>query len=635
MQSSSPKFAAAPSATPNGAASDGGAKPKSPALAEGFVLLDNSTNIDAVSELFEKPTQIIRADAPEEVGAALSALQAGVSGGLHAAGFFSYELGYLLEPKLAHLLPPNRKVPLLWFGLYTAPRQLSGAEVQGWLTDEAIGNPTLGELARSWDRDAYVQRFEQVQKNIRSGDIYQLNLTFKAKFNLEGSPLALYRDLRLKQRVAYAALVDTGDATILSASPELFINQHDRLIETRPMKGTAPRAGTPEGEAEVRTALSKDVKNRAENLMIVDLMRNDLGRIADLGSVNVTDLFTVETFKTLHQMTSGVQAHLKDGVGIVDILKAIFPPGSITGAPKIRAMELIRELETEPRGVYCGAIGRYSPDGSAQFNVAIRTAIIDRKGSGEMGIGSGVVADSDGAKEYAECLLKMKFLTDPVRRFELIETMLYVPGEGLWLKGYHLARLAASAAYFGFAYDAVKVRDALDAAIATAPHERLRVRLLLDEDGMVTATATPQAETAADAVMRYVVSDTRLNSNDLFLYHKTTRRELYDREWKHYADTLGADEVIYLNEDGELAEGSRTSIFIERDGQLLTPRLSAGLLPGTLRAALIDEGRALEARLTIDDVNAAKTIYLGNSVRGLVRAKPLVPRLSVDDRHEA
>jgi para-aminobenzoate synthetase/4-amino-4-deoxychorismate lyase len=608
---------------------------KSPALAEGFVLLDNSTSREAVSELFENPVEIIRADVPEEVDAALSALTDALARGLHAAGFFSYELGYLLEPKLATLLPPERKMPLLWFGLYTSPRELTGAEVQEWLNEEAIGNPTLGELAHSWDSVSYLKRFEKVQSNIRSGDIYQLNLTFKAKFNLEGSPLALYRDLRLKQRVAYAGLVDTGDATILSASPELFIKQEGRIIETRPMKGTAPRAGTHEADGVVRDVLSKDVKNRAENLMIVDLMRNDLGRIADLGSVSVTDLFTVETFKTLHQMTSGVRAELKPGIGLVDILKAIFPPGSITGAPKIRAMELIRELETEPRGVYCGAIGRFSPNGTALLNVAIRTTVIDRKGAGEMGIGSGIVADSDGAKEYAECLLKMKFLTDPVRRFELIETMLYEPQKGIWLRGYHLARLAASAAYFDFAFDAGKVNASIDAAIEAHADERLRVRLLLDEDGDVSVTVTPQPLAASDAVMRYVISDTRLNSADLFLYHKTTRRELYDREWKHYADTLAADEVIYLNENGELAEGSRTTIFVERGGKLLTPRLSAGVLPGTLRAALIDEGRAIEARLTIQDLNGPDEIYLGNSVRGLTRAEPLVPRLAIDDGQQA
>ncbi|MBN9290538.1 MAG: aminodeoxychorismate synthase component I [Hyphomicrobium denitrificans] len=608
---------------------------KTPALAEGFVLLDNSTSLEAVSQLFEHPAEIIRADGPEEVDAALAALTSGLARGLHAAGFFSYELGYLLEPRLASLLPERRKMPLLWFGLYTSPRELMGSEVQEWLNQEAIGNPTLGELAHSWDSASYLKRFEQVQNNIKSGDIYQLNLTFKAKFNLQGSPLALYRDLRLKQRVAYAGIVDTGDVTILSASPELFIKQDGRVIETRPMKGTAPRAGTLDADSEVRAALSKDVKNRAENLMIVDLMRNDLGRISDPGSVSVTDLFTVETFKTLHQMTSGVRAELKPGIGLVDVLKAIFPPGSITGAPKIRAMELIRELETEARGVYCGAIGRFSPDGTALLNVAIRTTVIDRKGAGEMGIGSGIVADSDGIKEYAECLLKMKFLTDPVRRFELIETMLHEPEKGIWLRGYHLARLAASAAYFGFVFDASKVHDAIESAISGHTNERLRVRLLLDEDGGVTVTTAPQPAAPADAVMRYVVSDSRLNSTDLFLYHKTTRRELYDREWKHYADTLGADEVIYLNEAGELAEGSRTSIFIARDGKLLTPRLAAGVLPGTLRAALIDEGRAEEARLTIQDLNGAAEIYLGNSVRGLVRAEPLVPRLAVDHRQHA
>ncbi len=601
-----------------------------PALAEGFVLLDNSTRLDAVSVLFEHPIEIIRADTPDDVMPALAKIKAGLGRGLHAAGFFSYELGYLLEPKLAELLPQDRAVPLLWFGLYSGPREMTGHQVQAWLNAEAIGHPTLGALAHSWDSTSYLQRFEEVQAKIRSGDIYQLNLTFKARFNLQGSPLALYRDLRLKQRVLYGGLVDTGDVTILSASPELFIAQQDRVIETRPMKGTAPRAGTHDGDTQVRATLASDIKNRAENLMIVDLMRNDLGRIADLGSVSVTDLFTVETFKTLHQMTSGVRAHLKPDVDLIDLLKAIFPPGSIIGAPKIRAMELIRELETAPRGVYCGAIGRLTPDGNAQFNVAIRTAVIDRNGLGEMGIGSGVVADSQGAKEYAECLLKMKFLTDPVRKFELIETMLYDPPNGIWLLDQHIKRLATSAAYFGFALDRERVTAAIEAATAQRADERLRVRLLLGEEGDVSVTVSPQPAPPPGAVMRYVISDTRLSSGDLFLYHKTTRRDLYDIEWKHYVDTLGADDVIYLNEVGELAEGSRTTIFLERDGKLLTPRLTSGLLPGTLRAEMLQTGQTVEAILTIDDLNQADTVYLGNSVRGLMLAEPLVPRLRRD-----
>lgn len=598
-----------------------------PKLTEGFVLLDNSTGPTAQSLLFEKPQYIIRADAPDEVADALAQLRKAMAAGRHAAGFFSYELGYVLEPKLASLLPAKRKVPLLWFGVYAEPRSMTSADVQNWLTTEAIGNPSLGALAHSWDSTAYLERFEEVQNKIRSGDIYQLNLTFKAKFNLQGSPLALYRDLRLKQRVAYGGLVDTGDVTILSSSPELFIEQDGRIIETRPMKGTAPRAGTEADDEVVRQALAADIKSRAENLMIVDLMRNDLGRIAELGSVSVTDLFTVETFKTLHQMTSGVRAVLKDDITIDDVLRAIFPPGSITGAPKIRAMELIRALETDPRGVYCGAIGYFAPDGEVLLNVAIRTAVIDRAGAGEMGIGSGVVADSDGNKEYAECLLKMKFLTDPVRHFELIETMLYDGAKGIWLRDGHMQRLANSARYFAFAYDEARARDAIDAAIADAGDSRLRVRLLLDEDGKVTVTTAPQPLPLDGTVMRYVISDSRLNSSDLFLYHKTTRRALYDREWAHFSETLGSDEVIYLNERNELAEGSRTSIFVERGGKLLTPPLSAGVLPGVLRNSLLAEGRATETVLHLEDLNRADAVYLGNSVRGLVKALPLVPRL--------
>ncbi|HMN39008.1 MAG TPA: aminodeoxychorismate synthase component I [Hyphomicrobium sp.] len=599
---------------------------RTPELQEGFVLLDNSTRMDAISVLFEHPVETVRADEPAGVHKALAALQAGLSRGLHAAGFFSYELGYVLEPKLSARLPAKRAVPLLWFGLYKEPREMRGSQVQAWLRAEAIGDPALGALTHSWSREDYLARFAKVQENIRSGDIYQLNLTFKAKFQLEGSPLALYRDLRLKQRVAYGGLVDTGAATILSASPELFIEQHGRVISTRPMKGTAPRAGTHEGDREVRQALSSDIKSRAENLMIVDLMRNDLGRIAELGSVSVTDLFTVETFQTLHQMTSGVRAVLKADATLEDLLKAIFPPGSVTGAPKIRAMELISELETEPRGVYCGAIGRISPDGQALFNVAIRTAVIDRNGNGEMGIGSGLVADSQGVKEHEECLLKMKFLTDPVRRFELIETMLHEPDKGIWLLERHIRRLATSAGYFGFPYDEALARAAIERELEHRRQDRLRVRLLLDDEGGVCVTTSPQPESAPDAVMRYVVSDTRVSSGDLFLYHKTTRRELYDREWKHFSDTLGADEVLYLNERGELCEGSRTTVFIQSDGVLLTPEMSAGLLPGTLRAELLAQGRAREARLTLDDLSRADAVYLGNSVRGLVKAEPLVPR---------
>jgi para-aminobenzoate synthetase/4-amino-4-deoxychorismate lyase len=423
------------------------------ALSQTFVLLDNNSGSGPPSLLFSEPMDIIAAWTPDEVPAALKRIEAGVAGGLHAAGFFAYELGYVLEPKLAALMPDKRNVPLLWIGLYNAPAEMTSAEVEHWLaTHTRSGSFHFTDVQLAWDEAAYLTRFNEVIEKIRAGDIYQLNLTFKARFKLSGSPLTFFLDLRQKQRVAYGGIVDTGEVTVLSASPELFIEQEGRTVFTRPMKGTAPRAGTEEADAEARRQLAEDVKQRAENLMIVDLMRNDIGRIAEIGSVEVTDLFTVETYKTLHQMTSGVRATLKKDVGIEELLRGIFPPGSIIGAPKIRAQELIRQLETEPRGVYCGAIGYISPDGHALFNVAIRTAVIFRNADGEMGIGSGVVFDSQGPKEYAECLLKMKFLTDPVKRFELIETTLHDPAQGGFvLLERHIDRLANSARYFAFA----------------------------------------------------------------------------------------------------------------------------------------------------------------------------------------
>jgi len=594
------------------------------ALSQTFVLLDNNSGSGAPSLLFSEPLDIISASTPEEVPGALARIEAGVSSGLHAAGFFAYELGYVLEPKLAPLMPERRNVPLLWIGLYRAPVEMTSAEVEHWLaTHTRSGSFHFTDVKLAWDESQYIERFDQVIEKIRAGDIYQLNLTFKARFKLSGSPLTFFLDLRQKQRVAYGGIVDTGEVTVLSASPELFIEQDGRTIFTRPMKGTAPRAGTEEADTLAKLQLAGDVKQRAENLMIVDLMRNDLGRIAEVGSVEVTDLFTVETYKTLHQMTSGVRATLLKDIGTGELLRGIFPPGSVIGAPKIRAMELIRQLETEPRGVYCGAIGYISPEGRSLFNVAIRTAVISRNSDGEMGIGSGVVFDSQGPKEYAECLLKMKFLTDPVKRFELIETLLYDPAQGGFvLFDRHMARLANSARYFAFAYDAEEAESALRKTVKDAGEgNRQRVRLLLTEDGEITVTTTPLAPADPSAVMRFAVSSSRVDSSDLFLFHKTTRRELYDREWQEYADRLGTDEVIYLNERGELAEGSRTTIFIERDGELITPALPAGLLPGTLRAELLAEGRAREALLTLADLDNADAVFLGNSVRGLMRAQ--------------
>jgi para-aminobenzoate synthetase/4-amino-4-deoxychorismate lyase len=585
-----------------------------------YVLLDNSLDRGGMRLLFDAPPEVVVAHAPEDVAPALARIERALASGKHAAGFFSYELGLLLEPRLAHRLPKSRTVPLLWFAVVEAPRKLTDAQVLDWLEARSGDHAPPRLSSVSLDEAAYLKRFATVKEMIAQGDIYQLNLTLKARFEMAGAPEAHYLDLRKRQRVAYGALIATGDLTVLSASPELFVRVTDGAIETRPMKGTAARAPTLEADAEAKRALASDVKQRAENLMIVDLMRNDIGRISEIGSVEVTDLFTVETYRTLHQLTSGVRAKLKPDIRLRDWLPAIFSPGSVTGAPKVRAMELISDLETEPRGVYCGAIGWLAPNGDACFNVAIRTATIWPDGKAEMGIGSGVVWDSVGAAEYAECLLKMKFLTDPAAPIGLIETMLYDGQQGLYLEQRHRDRLRASAAYFGLPFDAKKIAKIFAGFAKRYGETRQRVRLVLGEDGEVRITETPLPPPDPQARLRFVISDARLDPADPLLYHKTTRRALYDGEHARAATEHGADEVIFLNLRGELAEGSRTNIFVERDGELLTPALSCGLLPGTLRAELLATGRAQEAVLTLSDLDRG-TILLGNSVRGLVPAE--------------
>ena len=418
----------------------------------------------------------------------------------------------------------------------------------------------------------------------------------------------------------------TGDHDVLSLSPELFFRREGKHMSTRPMKGTAPRGRTPREDARLKTWLAMDEKQRAENLMIVDLLRNDLGRVAKIGSVEVTDLFTVETYRSVHQMTSGISAELRSDMGLKDMLRALFPCGSVTGAPKVRAMEIIRELEADPRGVYTGAIGHIAPSGDAQFNVAIRTVVLDAQG-GEMGIGSGIVANSKADAEFEECLLKAQFLTRPDAPFSLIETIRYERGVGFHLLERHLARLQSSAAHFGYPFSREKTLAALDEEAARVEAPVAMVRLLLAEDGAITVTSTPIELPTKGTVWRFVISDQRLDEKDPFFYHKTTRRQFYDREMERQKALTGCDEVVFLNKKGELTEGTRTNLFIEIDGRLFTPALTCGLLPGTLREELLDLPRAAasEAILTPQDLLDADRIYLGNSVRGLIRAELLEP----------
>ena len=601
-----------------------------------YVLLDDSLTQGGRSLLFTAPEEVVTVSDPAGVEAALERVSDGLARGLHAAGYFAYELGYCLEPKLQGLLPAARRVPLFWIGLFKDPRAFNDEETRAWL--EANGGAERAKtsnLLLSWTRDQYAAAFAAVKDFIAAGDVYQINLTQKFLFDFEGDPAALYAALRRKQRVAYGALIRTPDLSVLSLSPELFFRRDGQHMSTRPMKGTAPRGRTPREDARLKTWLAMDEKQRAENLMIVDLLRNDLGRVSRIGSVEVTDLFTVETYRSVHQMTSGITAELRSDMGLRDMLRALFPCGSVTGAPKVRAMEIIRSLECGPRGVYTGAIGHIAPSGDCQFNVGIRTVVLDGSG-GEMGIGGGIVADSKEESEYEECLLKAHFLTKVDAPFELIETLRYETGKGFHLLERHLARLQASAHHFGYPFSREAVLAALNAEAARVTSAVALVRMLLAEDGVITVTSTEIALPTKDTVWRFVISDQRVDEKDPLFYHKTTRRQFYDREMERQKGLTGCDEVVFLNTRGELTEGTRTTLFLEQDGRLFTPALACGLLPGTLREELLDLPRAAasEAVLTPADLERADRIYLGNSVRGLVRAE-LMQKAKADARQPA
>jgi para-aminobenzoate synthetase/4-amino-4-deoxychorismate lyase len=560
---------------------------------------------------------LIRADRSEEVAPALEALQAAVAAGNYVAGYLAYEAGYALEPRLVPLEPPGRRGPLLWFGVFDPPEVVPAAALDGWRAGRAYAGP----LTPEWDAAAYAVRFDRVKALIAAGDFYQANLTFRASFPFAGHPMALYAKLRPAAGARYGAYIDTGAQQFLSLSPELFFEISNGIVTAKPMKGTAARDADPAVDARVRTALAASTKNRAENLMIVDLLRNDLGRIAELGSVTVPDLFAIETYPTVHQMVSTVSARLKRGSDIPAIMRALFPCGSVTGAPKIRAMETIAALEGSPREAYCGAIGWFAPDGSARFNVAIRTLTIEG-GRGELGIGGGIVQDSECADEYAEALLKARYYETARRPLELIETLRWSADEGFVRLDLHLDRMQASATFFGLAFDRIRALDVLDEAtyaLALPVQDRCahRLRLTLDETGEIACTTARLVPTKD--VWTVALADRRLQSSDPLARHKINWREAYDT-----APPPGIDELVFLNERGEVAEGARTNVFVARDGHLLTPPLSAGCLDGVLRRALLAEGRALEAPLTPADL--AGEFYLGNSLRGLVRGHVLCPR---------
>ncbi|WP_267378588.1 MULTISPECIES: aminodeoxychorismate synthase component I [unclassified Sphingomonas] len=564
-----------------------------------FVLLDDAWHGGAPARLYRSPVRIVTADTPEAVAPALDALRAGQSAGLHAAGYLTYEAGAAFVEGVAL---PRGDGPLLWFGLFDTYEPV--ADVAALLPDPA--GARAGAPAPDIDRAAYDERIVEILALIAAGDIYQANLTFAATVPHAGDPLALYARLRRQAKAGHAALVDTGAVRLLSLSPELFFALEGDALTCRPMKGTLRRVAGDDGAA----ALAADPKQCAENLMIVDLMRNDLARVAVPGSVAVPELFRIESYPSIHQMTSTVTATLAPGRDACDAVAALFPCGSITGAPKRRAMQVIATVEQRARGAYCGSIGRIDADGSARFNVAIRT-LEWRGDTVRLGVGGGIVADSNAGAEWDEALAKAAFVTAGGRGFDLIETMAFDPLAGIALLERHVARMRASAEALGFVFDRHAARNELQAATFRL-RRSARVRLLLAASGAIAVEIAP-LPVPPDAPVEVAVVPLPVAAADIRLRHKTSDRGFYDAA----RIAAGTFEVVFET-DGLLSEGSFTSLFVPRGDRLVTPPLTHGLLPGVLRAELIAAGRAVEGQVRAADL--ADGFFVGNAVRGLIPA---------------
>jgi para-aminobenzoate synthetase/4-amino-4-deoxychorismate lyase len=560
---------------------------------------------------FGRSRRVLSAHAPEDVVPLLAEVERATADGCWAFGYLAYEAAAGLDPRWAVAgRSASGVLPLAVFALCDPPDQVPPVPAPaGRSRDYAIG-----PWRRRWTEAGHRESVARVRDHIAAGDTYQLNLTVRMDAPVSGDLMQLYADLAWAQQGAHAAYLDLGRFAVVGASPELFFEWRDDVLVTRPMKGTAPRGRTSLEDAGHRDRLLGSEKERAENLMIVDLLRNDLGQIAEVGSVQVPSLFAAERYGTVWQLTSDVTARPRPGTGLVDVFRALFPSGSVTGAPKQRTMELIQELEPEPRGVYCGAVGVVAPPGApfrARFNVAIRTLTVDRNaGTAEFGTGGGITWASDAADEHAELLAKTAILAEPFEEFALLETMAHVPGEGVRNLPGHLARLADSAAYFGFRLDRRAVTEQLDAALdRDVP---ARVRLLLRRDGSIGISTAPLPE-PADRPVRLAVDAEPVDSDQLWFRHKTTRRDVYtDRARRHPE----ADDVVLVNAHGQVTETTIANLAVLLDGRWWTPPLAAGCLPGVERGRLVAGGELRERGLTPDDLRRADALAVVSSLRG-------------------
>ncbi|KWD75449.1 aminodeoxychorismate synthase component I [Burkholderia ubonensis] len=578
---------------------------------------------------------------PAQLDAIDAALAQDLRDGLHAVVVGDYEFGRNLQWAQSGEAP-------LRFLLFARCERLSRDEVDAWLAqrDGGAASPSIAGVAhvtKSVTRDAFDAAIAAVHDALRAGDSYQVNYTYRLHFDAFGAPLALYRRLRARQPVRYGALIALPDgAWVVSCSPELFVERHGDVLRARPMKGTAPRSGDPQRDAEAAAFLANDPKNRAENVMIVDLLRNDLSRIARTGTVKVPALFSVEPYASVWQMTSTVEAGWRDGTTFADVLRALFPCGSITGAPKHKTMQLIDAIESTPRGLYTGAIGwldapREPAAGCGDFclSVAIRTLTLGAAGesttiaggwrTGTMGVGAGIVLDSVAADEYAECELKARFLTDADPGFQLFETTCATRADGIRHLDRHLARLRRSADAFGFRCDADALRREIDARCASLDGDGThRMKLALAKDGAFEIVSAPLRPLPAGPAGLLLAADhgfAPTHSADALLLHKTTRRAEYDRAWQA-AEALGCFDMLFVNERGEVTEGGRSNLFVKLDGRWVTPPLSSGVLPGVMRGVLLDDPSfgATERVVTREDLSRAQALLLTNALRGALDA---------------
>lgn len=542
------------------------------------------------------PAEVLLARKPAEVETLLESVEARCQAGMQAIGFVTYEASGAIDPALVHHEPGQ--LPLAAFAIFQTAREVE---------------PPDGDVSQTLTPDIteaeFGERIRRIHRYLESGDTYQVNITHRLRGTVTGSAGAVFGALYRAQPSPLAVLIETDEYAICSVSPELFFERKGQSLRVEPMKGTRPRGRFPGEDEAFRNALACSAKDRAENLMIVDMMRNDLGRIAETGSVRPDSLFAIRAFPTVWQQVSSVSA--RSPASLARIFAALFPCASVTGAPRVRTMEIIRELENSPRGVYTGAIGVVEPGGDARFSVAIRTLVINKHSAeAEYGVGGGIVWDSSAVTEWEECATKAGILNHGRGDFELLETCRYSPLEGVYLEDLHLGRLAASAAALGYPWPGEEIRHQLRSLQADHP---LRVRLRLSRGGQVSLEHTPLA--AISTPVRLRLAREPVDSSNYLLFHKTTCRDVYEQ-----ARRSDSDDVVLFNEKGELTETTIYNLFIERDGELLTPALLCGLLPGTFRQYLLEQNQAREAVLTRLDLETATRIYVGNSVRGLCDA---------------